>query len=146
MVIKARRRLNLRALCCRELCVDFCTALKFESHPPVGVDGYGINDCQPELFVKLAEGIQLLHLKHKASDGFCLGFPCSLCGAELLKLSLCLFVPLHKPIVPGSVFFLVLRRLRILRNTALCQLYDSGEISVMASIFHNKEAISNKSP
>ena len=118
---KVRRQLNLRAFDLRSLHINLRTTLEFESHPPIGVNGYCIYDNQPELFIKLGEGIQFLHLEHKGSDGFCLGFPCSLCGAELLKLSLCLFVPLHKPIVPGGVFFLVLCRLRILRNTTLCQ-------------------------
>lgn len=39
----------------------------------------------------------------------------------MLKLCLGFFVPLHKPIVPGGVLLLVLRRLRILCNTAFCQ-------------------------
>ena len=51
--------------------------MEFEGHPSVGVNGYRVDNDQPELFVKLGEGIQFLHLKHKRSDGFCLGFPCS---------------------------------------------------------------------
>lgn len=88
---------------------------------PSAWTGYRVDNGEPELFVKLGEGIQFLHLKHKRSNGFCLGFPFSLCGAELLKLCLGFFVPLHKPIVPGGVLLMVLRRLRILCNAAFCQ-------------------------
>ena len=62
--------------------------MEFEGHPSVGVNGYRVDNDQPELFVKLGEGIQFLHLKHKCSDGFCLSFPCRLCGAELFSYAL----------------------------------------------------------
>ena len=65
------------------------TALEFEGHSSIDMNGHCVDNGQPELFVKLGEGIQLLHLKHKCSNGFCLGFPVNLCGAELLKLCLC---------------------------------------------------------
>ena len=68
--------------------LDFCAALEFEFHPSVSVGRYRVNDCQPELFVKLGENVQFLHLEHESSDGICLGFPCCLCGSELLKLCL----------------------------------------------------------
>ena len=97
------------------------TALEFEGHSSVSVNGHCVNSGQPELFDKLGEGIQFLLLKHKASDGFCPGFPCSFCSAELFEPCLGFFIPLYKPIVPGGVFFLVLCRLRILRNAAFCQ-------------------------
>ena len=75
--------------------------MEFEGHPSVGVNGYRVDNDQPELFVKLGEGIQFLHLKHKCSDGFCLSFPCRLCGAELLKLCLGFFILLRKTVVSG---------------------------------------------
>ena len=81
------------------------------------MNGHCVDNGQPELFVKLGEGIQLLHLKHKCSNGFCLSFPVNLCGAELLKLCLGFFVPFHKPIVPGDVLPLVLSRLRIYHDS-----------------------------
>ena len=70
----------------------FLCTLEFEGHSPVGVNGHCVNSGQPELFVKLGEGVQFLHLKHESTDSFCLGFPCRLCGAELLKLCLGFFV------------------------------------------------------
>ena len=102
--------------------------MEFEGHPSVGVNGYRVDNDQPELFVKLGEGIQFLHLKHcllytspsprdlfvklgegiqflhlkhKCSDGFCLSFPCRLCGAELFKLCLGFFILLRKTVVSG---------------------------------------------
>ena len=33
------------------------TTLEFEGHSSVGVNGHCVNDCQPELFVKLGNGI-----------------------------------------------------------------------------------------
>ena len=75
--------------------------MEFEGHPSVGVNGYRVDNDLPELFVKLGEGIQFLHLKHKCSDGFCLSFPCRLCGAELLKLCLGFFILLRKTVVSG---------------------------------------------
>ena len=87
---------------CSTLYINFCAALEFEGHPPIGVNGHRVYDGQPELFIKLGDGVQLLHLKHKRSDGFCLGFPCRLCGAELLKLCLGFFIPLHKSIVANQ--------------------------------------------
>ena len=75
--------------------------MEFEGHPSVGVNGYRVDNDQPELFVKLGEGIQFLHLKHKCSDSFCLSFPCRLCGAELFKLCLGFFILLRKTVVSG---------------------------------------------
>ena len=86
------------------------TTLEFEGQPPISMDGHRVDNGQPELFVKLGEGIQFLQLEHKCSDGFCLGFPCRLCGAELFEPYLGFFVPLHKSIVPGGVLLLVLCR------------------------------------
>ena len=40
------------------------TTLEFEGHSHVGVDGYRVDNGQPELFVKLGDGVQLLHLEH----------------------------------------------------------------------------------
>ena len=97
------------------------TTLEFVSHSSVGVNGHCVDNGQPEFFVKLVDGVQLLHLEHESSDGFCLGFPCSFCSAELFEPCLGFLIPLYKPIVPGGVFFLVLCRLRIFRNAAFCQ-------------------------
>ena len=97
------------------------TTLEFEGHSSAGVNGHCVDNGQPEFFVKLVDGVQLLHLEHESSDGFCLGFPCSFCSAELFEPCLGFFIPLYKPIVPGGVFFLVLCRLRILRNAAFFQ-------------------------
>ena len=95
--------------------------MEFECHSPIGVDGHCVDDGQSEFFVKLVDGVQLPHLEHESSDGFCLGFPCRLCGAELLKLCLGFFVSLRKPIVPDGVILLVLRCLRILCDAAFCR-------------------------
>ena len=73
------------------LCVNLCSALEFESHPPIGVDGHCVNDGQPELIVEIGESIQFLHLEHKCSNGFRLGFPCSFCSAELFEPCLPLY-------------------------------------------------------
>ena len=55
---KRPRALNLRSFhCCWDSRLDFCAALEFECHPSVSVDSYRVNDCQPELFVKLGEGV-----------------------------------------------------------------------------------------
>ena len=43
---------------------------------------------------------------------------CSLRGAELLKLRFYFFVPLRKTVIPGGIFLLILRRLRVFRNAA----------------------------
>lgn len=110
---KARRQSNLRAFTIWDLCVDLCSAAEAEGHPSIGVDGHLVNDGQPELLVKLGEGIQFLHLEHERTNGFCLSVPCGLCGAELFKLRFCFFVPLHKAVVPSGIFLLVLRRLRV---------------------------------
>ena len=40
--------------------------MEFEGHPSVGVNGYRVDNDQPELFVKLGEGIQFLHLNINA--------------------------------------------------------------------------------
>lgn len=85
------------------------------------MDGYCVNDGQPEFFVKIGESVQFLHLEHKCADGFRLGFPSSLYCTELLKLCLCLFISVYKTVVPSGVFFLALHRLRIFRNAAFCQ-------------------------
>ena len=110
--------LDLIPLWTSDFRVDLCSAAEAECHPPIGVNGHLINDGQPELLVKLGEDIQFLHLEHERTNGFCLGFPCGLRGAELLKLHFCFFVPLHKAVVPGGIFLLVLRRLRVFRNAA----------------------------
>ena len=100
------------------LYVDLCSAAEAEGHPPIGVNGHLINDGQPELLVKLGEDIQFLHLEHERTNGVCLSFPCSLRGAELLKLRFYFFVPLRKIVIPGGIFLLILRRLRVFRNAA----------------------------
>ena len=96
---------------CWDSRLDFSAALEFECHPPIGVDGHCVNDGQPELIVEIGESIQFLHLEHKCSNGFCLGFPSTLCCTELLKLRLCLLESLYKTVVPCGIFFLVLCRL-----------------------------------
>ncbi len=90
--LKGRRQQNLRPLCFLGLCIDHRSALEFEGHPPIGVDGYRVDNGEPELFVKLGEGIQFLHLKHKRSDGICLCLPCVLYTVQLLNPCFCLFV------------------------------------------------------
>ena len=82
----------------------FLCTLEFEGHSSVGVNGHCVNSGQPELFVKLGEGVQFLHLKHESTDSFCLGFPCSFCSAEMFEPCLGFFIPLYKPIVPGGVY------------------------------------------
>ena len=95
----------------RGLCVDLRSAAEAEAHPPIGVDGHCVNDGQPELIVEIGESIQFLYLEHERTNGFCLGFPSTLCCTELLKLRLCLFESLYKTVVPCGIFFLVLCRL-----------------------------------
>lgn len=113
--------LDLIPLWTSDFRVGLCSAAEAEAHPPIGVDGHLVNDGQPELLVKFGEDIHFLHLEHECTNGFCLGFPCGLRGAELLKLRFCFFVPLRKTVIPGGIFLLILRRLCIFRNAALGQ-------------------------
>ena len=85
-----------------EICCCFISDFSL-TNSEIDVIGHCVNSGQPEFFVKLGEDIQFLHLKHKCSDGFCLGFPCSFCSAELFEPCLGFFIPLYKPIVPGGV-------------------------------------------
>ena len=67
--LKGRRQRNLRLYVFGGLCIDLCIALEFEGHPPISVDSHGIDNGQPELFVKFGKRVQLLHLKHECANG-----------------------------------------------------------------------------
>ena len=76
------------------------TTLEFEGHSSAGVNGHCVDNGQPEFFVKLVDGVQLLHLEHESSDGFCLGFPCSFvvrsCSSRALAFSYRSTNPLYR--------------------------------------------------
>ena len=43
--------------------------LELECQPPVPLDGYGIDDCEPEPVIELGDGAAVLcQLEHKAAD------------------------------------------------------------------------------
>ena len=108
--------------------------MEFEGHSSVGVNGHCVNSGQPELFVKLGEGIQFLHLKHKRSDGFCLGFPCSFCSAELFEPCLGFFIlqcQLERELIRYVKRYLCQPQVTIITNDKqfafMCELYDYVE-------------------
>ena len=74
--------------------------LEFEGHSSVGVNGHCVDNGQPEFFLKLVDAVQLLHLEHESSDGFCLGFPCSFvvrsCSSRALAFSYRSTNPLYR--------------------------------------------------